>query len=300
VAQRTGLHIGSIYNSYHGLVYDENMQHEERFEVVGIIAPTNGPMDRVLWVPIDSIYRMKGHELHGAGRTYIPQEGEAIPDADKEVSAVMLKFRSPAAAFQLDGIINRQGKVATLAWPIARIVADLFEKMGWVSRVLTLVAYLIVVVAAGSILARIYNSMNERRREFAILRALGARRRIILSSVVLEAAAIALAGAVLAFAVYAVLMGLAALVIRSQTGIVLEVWAYHPIVLAEPVLQPLLHGHLINVLSYLAGEAYRTNPVLVVMVLTPLAMVLLGAAAGLVPATKAYMTDVAANLAPLS
>ena len=55
-------------------------------------------------------------------------------------------------------------------------MAELFDKIGWFDRVLALVAYLVALVATASILASIYNSMNERRREIAILRALGARR----------------------------------------------------------------------------------------------------------------------------
>jgi putative ABC transport system permease protein len=66
-------------------------------------------------------------------------------------------------------------------------MADLFEKIGWVNRVLELVAYLVVVVAAGTILASLYNTMNERRREFAILRSLGARKGTVFSAIVLEA-----------------------------------------------------------------------------------------------------------------
>ncbi len=265
VAARIGLKLGDVFNSYHGLFYDPKMMHPDRFTVVGIIAPTNGPMDRVIWIPIEAIYRMTGHVLQGSGKGYVPQAGVVIPDANKEVSAVMLKFHSPEAGFMLDMTVNRQGKVATLAWPIAKIVAEVFEKVGWVSKVLTLVAYLIVVVAAASILASIYNTMNERRREFAILRALGARQRIILLAVVLESAVIAAMGAIAGFAVYAGLLAAASVTIRIQTGVVLEVWRYDP-----------------------------------VLVITPLAMVALGALTGIVPAVKAYLTDVATNLAPAS
>jgi len=82
----------------------------------------------------------------------------------------MLKFKNAQTGFILDQQINRQRKVATLAWPVAKVMADLFDRIGWVSRILSMVAYLVMVVAAGSILASIYNTMNERRREFAILR----------------------------------------------------------------------------------------------------------------------------------
>lgn len=106
---------------------------------------------------------MSGHVLRGSGETFRAQEGEAIPDESKEVSAVMLKLRDPQSGFQLDQTINKQGKVTTLAWPIGRVMANLFDKLSWMNRMLELVAYLVIAVAAGSILASLYNTINERQ-----------------------------------------------------------------------------------------------------------------------------------------
>ena len=75
---------------------------------------------------------------------------------------------------------------------------------------LELVAYLVAVVAAGSILASIYNSMNERRRQIALLRALGAHRRFVSASIILEAAAIACIGVLIAFFIYVAITSAAA------------------------------------------------------------------------------------------
>ena len=264
-AQRARLSVGSTFHPYHGVVFNENMRHADEYTVVGVLKPTNTPADRVVWIPIDGIYRMSGHVLRGTGEMYQPTPGEAIPDASKEVSAVMLKLKNPQMGFLLDQTVNKQGRVATLAWPIGAVMADLFDKMGWVHKILALVAYLVVLVAAGSILASIYNSINERRREFAILRALGARRRTIFSAIVLEATSIALLGTVFGFAVYFVILGAAAVIVRAQTGVVLSAAYMHPALL-----------------------------------LAPLGMVAMGALAGIVPAIKAYSTDVATNLVPNS
>jgi len=265
VSERTGLVVGSTFNAYHGLEFDLKKRHPEEYVVVGVLEPVNSPSDRVIWIPIEGVFRLTGHVLRGTGEEYLPREGEAIPDAAKEVSAVMLKFKSPTAGLSLAQTVNQQGRVATLAWPIARVMAELFEKLGWVNRILQMVACIVVVVAAGSILASIYNTMNERRREFAILRALGAGRRAIFAVIVLESTTIAALGSLLGFAFYAVLLGAASVVVRAQTGVVLEVFRFHPALL-----------------------------------LTPIGMVVLGAFAGLLPAFKAYATDVAENLVPLS
>lgn len=265
VAAKTGLGIGSVFNPYHGLDFSPEARHADEYVVVGILSPTNTPADRVIWIPIDGVYRMSDHELRGTGQVFVPSPTEDIPDEHKEVSAVLVKLRSPQAGMRLDREINREGKVATFAWPIGNVMADLFEKLGWVNRVLELVAYLVIVVAAFSILAAMYNTINERRREFAILRALGARRRTVLSAILLESATIAALGALLGFVVYGAIVTAAGAVVRAQTGVVLEAAAWHPI-----------------------------------FWIAPLGMILMGVLAGLIPAWKAYRTDVATNLSPAS
>lgn len=245
-AERLGLSVGDTFNPYHGVVYDPRQKHADVYTVTGVLAPTSGPADRVIWIPIDGVYGLAGH---------------AIASAHKEVSAVMLKFRSPQAGFRFEQLINRQGKVATLAWPIGRVMAELFDKLGWMHHVLTLVAWLVGVVAAGSILASLYNAMNERRRDFAILRALGARRRTVFTAIVLESTAIAALGSLAGVLVYLAIMGGAAAVIRRETGVVIDVLAFHSALLT-----------------------------------VPLAMSALGACAGIVPACRAYATDVASHL----
>jgi len=265
VAEKLGMTLGATFTPYHGLQFSEREKHQDEYTVVAIMEPTNGPSDRVVWIPIEGIYRMQGHILRGGGTSFRAKPGEEIGEEHMEVSAVMLKLRNPQAGFLLNQRINQVGKEATLAWPIGRVMAELFDRIGWVSRILTMVAYLIVVVAAGSILASIYNTMNERRREFAILRALGARRSTVFSAIVLEASTITTLGALLGFLVYGGILSAAFVIVRAQTGVVLD--------------------------------AFRFDPALW---MTPVGMILLGALAGLVPAFKAYRTDVASNLTPLS
>jgi putative ABC transport system permease protein len=262
VAEATGLGINSKFNPTHG-TGEEGHVHEDEYNVVGILAPTNTPADRVIWIPIEGIFRMEGHVLRGSGEEYEPSPHEEIGEADMEVSAVMLRLKSDTAGFALG--IKARDNDATLAWPVAAVMQDLFSKLFWFVRILEVTAYLVVGVSLAGILASLYNTMNERRREFAILRALGARRATVFAAVVSEAAAIACAGAVLGFLVYAAILAGAAYTIRARTGVVLDLFAYHPVLWAAP-----------------------------------LGIVALGAVAGLLPAAKAYRTDVAGNLAPTS
>ena len=250
-AERLKLRPGDRIRPYHGLNFDEKKQHDEIYLVVGLLEPSNTPADRVLWIPLEGVQKMSGHD----------------PKAASEISGVLVKIKSGAASagFLLDLMYNKQGNRLTFAWPIGRVMAQLFDKIGWFDKVLALVAYLVAVVAAASILASLYSSMNERRREVAILRALGARRGTIFSAIMLESAAIAGIGAVAGFLVYYVILAGAAAVIRAQVGVILSPNSPHP-----------------------------------VMIWAPVVMVLMGAAAGIIPAAKAYKTDVAENLMPHS
>lgn len=262
VARETGLAVGSTFAPYHGVHFDEDEGHEEEYVVVGVLEPTSSPSDRVIWIPIEGLFRMGGHFLQGAGQSYQARPREPIPAQHKEVSAVMLAFTSSQAGYIFQQEVNRQDTRATLAWPIGTVMAELFGKLGWMVRVLQLVAYLVVAVAAGSILASIYNSMNERRRDFAVLRALGARRRTVFALIVSESTTIAALGSLSGYVVYFIILGGAAAIVREQTGVVIELWASHPS-----------------------------------LWITPLGMLACGALAGLLPAFKAYGTDVATNLA---
>jgi len=136
--------------------------------------------------------------------------------------------------------------------------------MAWFDRVLEIVAWLVVLVATGSMLASIYNSMNERRRELAILRALGARRLTLSARWSWKRPRSRRWGG-RGYAVYAAILAGVASVVRAQTGVVLEV------------------------LRWDASAGARAALILA-----------LGALAGLIPALKAYRTDVAENLTPHS
>ena len=249
VAQQLGWKVGTHFHPHHGLSEEAGHEHTEHYDVVGILAPTNTPVDRVVWIPLEGVQTMSGHN----------------PLAATELSAVLIQLRAPTAGLMMSNQLNAAGGKLTFAYPIGSIVAELFNKISWVDRVLTLVAWLVAAVAAGSVLVGIYNSMSARARDIAILRALGARRRTVFGAVVGEAAAVGLLGAAAGFAVYAGLGGAVAALIQAQTGVVIAPWQWHP-----------------------------------VFWWTPAVLVGLCVLGGLVPAFKAYRVPVAETIAPVS
>lgn len=260
-AQRTGLRPGDVFQPYHGLTFDPTHQHAEEYVVIGILKPTNTPLDRVIFIPIEGVFRMEGHVLRASGETFVPEAGREIPDEHKEVSAVLLKLSDPQAGFTLSQMVNRQGNVATLAWPVGTVMADLFERFGWGIELLKAIAWLVVLVAITSGMASLYNTMDGRRRDMAIMRALGARRRTLVTAIVAEATTIATLGAIAGFAVYATILSTAAILIQQNIGVVINLYAPHP-----------------------------------VLILTPLSVIALGSFSGLLPAVQAYRTDPVSNL----
>ncbi len=248
-ARKLKLKPGDKFHPFHGLIYDEKNKHAETYVVVGVLKPSNTPADRVLWIPIEGIQNMSGHD----------------PAAATDISAVLVALRSPAAGFMLDLLYNKQGTRLTFAWPIGQTVSSLFDKVGWFEQVLRLTSGLVALVALGAVLASIYNSMHARQRDIAILRALGARRGTIFGAVVAEAALIAAIGVMAGLVVYAFIVSIAAAIVRERTGVVLEPFVFSSVFLWAPPL-----------------------------------MILFGALAGVLPAFKAYHTDVATHLAPLS
>lgn len=248
-AARLGLRVGDTFHPFHGLTFNEKSQHADTYHVTGILAPSNTPADKVVWIPLSGLQTMAGHD----------------PKAATDVSAVLVKLRSPAAGFMIDMMYNKQGNRLTFAYPIGMVMAELFDKIGWFDQVLSLIAYLVGLVSGAGVLVAIYNSMSARRRDIAILRALGAGRGTLFGAIVLEATLIGLIGMIAAFGVYAIIVSAVAAIIQAQTGIMLATFTYHPVMLWAP-----------------AG------------------MIALCALCGLLPAMKAYRTDIAENLSPVS
>ena len=264
VARETGLQISQTFIAAHGVQPSaEAKEHTENpWTVVGILAPTHTAADRAIYINLDSFYHIEGHEIRQPTAPAKVEEKDNDPDPG-QVSSIVLKLRSPIHAFPLYREINdRQDAMA--AFPAAEI-RKLFDIVGNIDRLLFAQAILVLIVAGVAIAVSIYNSMSERRREIAILRALGARRATIFSIVLLEAMTICIVGAA------AGLLG-GHLVVAAANGALYRA-----------------SGFVIPAFHMQALEWY---------ILT--VAVILGAISGIGPAWGAYRTDVAKNLAPSS
>ncbi len=186
-----------------------------------------------------------------------------------EVTSVIVKLRSPGYLFLLQREINR-GKEAQAALPGIE-VQKLFSIVGAVDRAFLLVSLLVVVVAAVSVLVAIYNSLAERRREVAVLRALGAHRRTIFTWLLWEAAATAALGGVVGVLLGHALLAAAGTTLRFLSGLPLVPWAWTRLEVGPSWLTAFIPFEV----AVIAGT------------------LVLGALMGLLPAALAYRTNVA-------
>ena len=266
VAQETGLRVGETFVAAHGVqaAADEKVHGDTPWTVVGILAPTYTANDRAIFINLDSFYHIEGHEIRERKAEGGKQETKKDNDPDAgQISSIVLKLRSPIHALTLYRQIN-DGPDAMAAFPAAEI-RKLFQIVGNIDRVLLAQAILIVIVAGVAIAVSIYNSMSERRREIAILRALGAKRQTIFSIIVLESMSICLMGGVVGMIVGHAICAGANVALHKASGFTIAAYQFQHV---EWLV--------------LAG------------------CVILGAFSGFGPAVRAYRTPVAENLAPTS
>ena len=239
VARKLNLKIGDRFHPYHGLTYKEESKHSDIYVVVGLLEATGTPADRVIWIPIKGIQLMEGHDASMA----------------QSVSAVLLTLKG-AAGFSLDLKYNKQGDRATLAWPVASILGSFFNKLNWFEDVLSLVAYMVALIGSMIIFATLRSAMNERIREFAILRCLGASRRDVTFVVLAQSIMISFLGALGSLLFSFVIHSITARLIREQTGVVME-----GIAIDQATITTFFALLLIGLLSGLlpALQAYRVN-----------------------------------------
>jgi ABC-type lipoprotein release transport system permease subunit len=185
---------------------------------------------------------------HGAGTHHEP-----LPESQREVTALWVRTRPTAA--NLANVIN-EGRDAQAVVPLAEIY-DLFQTVVGPAQTLLLVLTVLIVVVAGvGILVSMYNSMNERRREIAIMRSLGARRTTVLTIVLLESLLLSLGGGLLGVAGGHGLMGLISPWIDSVSGVAIGSLQFEP---KELMIVPGL-VFLAVVVGFLpAVDAYRTD-----------------------------------------
>ena len=315
VARQNGWKIGDEFAPVHGISGGESAHvHDERFKIVGVLAPTGTPNDKVVYIHLDGFYQIAGHEkpadeAEARAKQFSAAAGEPLStepaadkpaadeahedhaaeehaadehdqgpehaghdhghdhhhhhelsDAQKEVTAILVRTKHPNLARILQNEIN-EGPYAQATNPIQQISWLMRNVLGNIRDVMIAMTSLIIVVSGVGIFVSIYNSMSDRRREIAIMRALGARRSTVFSIILAESVLLCLGGGLLGMLLGHGLALAAAPIVESRSGILINPFAFEPL---ELVLIPVL--------------------------------IVLAALVGVIPGIRAYRTDVARTL----
>ncbi|MDW8369040.1 MAG: ABC transporter permease [Geminicoccaceae bacterium] len=280
VARASGLDLGATFVGAHGLGGTGFAHAEHPYTIVGILAPTGTVLDRLILTAVESVWQVHaparpqptgppaaeehGAEAHGDGaHRHGEQEGHVArraPPEKAEITALLVRYRSPLAAVQLPRLVNAQPSLqaASPAFEAARLLAI----VGFGLDAFRLVGIVLVTAAALSVFVALSNALEERRGDLALMRVLGATRGLVFRSLLLEA------------------------LLLTGSGLVLGLVLGHSTV------------EVLAALFRQASEAGMTGWVLAPEELWLLPGVLgLGLLAASIPVIRAYRTDLASTLA---
>ena len=202
VAQGLGYRLDERIVLAHGVAKVSMVQHDDKpFRVVGILRRTGTPVDRTLHINLAGMEALHvdwrgGVPARGAGRVSAEQ-ARALDLQPQQITAVLLGLNSRIATFALQREINQYRGEPLLAVLPGVALQELWSLMGTAEQALFVVSLFVVLTGLIGMLTAILTSLNERRREMAILRSVGARPWHIAGLLVIEAFALALAGAAL-------------------------------------------------------------------------------------------------------
>ncbi len=258
--------VGDTFKTTHG--DPEGEGHGQPFTIVGILAPTATPNDRAAFINLEGFYLMEGHE-----RAF---EDQANPDANKQdvnheqpveqpprlplekrdITAVLVRPGNGLFAMNMQGAIKKSLR-AQAASPIEEISSLFSNFVDPVKYALLTLTIIVCFVSAISILVSIYNSMNERKRDIAVMRALGAPRDKILMIILMESLLIALGGGLMGWLAGHAIGYFSSSIVEDRTGV--QIGFLNTLTVYELALVPGL-----MLLATLAGivpafVAYRTN-----------------------------------------
>ncbi|WP_298395180.1 ABC transporter permease [uncultured Azonexus sp.] len=204
VAQRLGYRVGDRITLSHGDGGLPGMEHDDKpFTVVGILAPTGTPVDRTVHVGLAAIEAIHLDWIGGAPVPGFNIGAEVVQKFDltpKSITAFLVGLHQRAEVFRIQRRINQFADEPLLAVMPGVALDQLWQTVGVVERALQAVSWLVLAVGLAGLMATMLAGLDQRRREMAILRSIGAGRRHILGLLLLESGLVSLLGCLLGLA----------------------------------------------------------------------------------------------------
>ncbi len=201
VARQLGYRLGSHIVLSHGDgAFEANDHADKPFAVVGILAPTGTPVDRSVHISLEAMQALHVDWVGGA-----PMPGIHVDAKDmtpellrpREVTAVLVGLKSRTAVFAVQRWLSEYDKEPLMAVLPGVALDELWQVVGSAEKALLAITALVALVSLSGLVATMMAGLSERRRELAILRAVGASPRAVLILLLLEGAALSVSGVIL-------------------------------------------------------------------------------------------------------
>jgi putative ABC transport system permease protein len=251
VAARTGLALGAKFHGSHGLGDAGDAHEAHPYVVVGILERSGTVLDRLVICSVESVWAMHAdhHDIKD-----IDDIANQMKEEEKEYTALLIQYASPIAAAMLPRYVNNNSamQAASPAYETAR----LFSIIGVGVDVLRGFALVLVFSAGLSVFIALYNALNERRYDLAVMRTLGARPITLMALLLFEGLLLALIGGVLGVALGHVLAEVLGYALKAAQQVSVTGWTW---VQAEWWVLALAAGVGIVAALIPAWRAYRTD-----------------------------------------
>ncbi|XCN74695.1 MAG: FtsX-like permease family protein [Candidatus Electrothrix aestuarii] len=222
-ARALGYQLGDSIIIAHGAGEVSFVAHEDKpFKVKGILRPTGTPVDRTVHVSLEAI-----EAIHIDWKGGAPVPGQHISAnlvrrmdlTPQAITAFLVKLKNPIATFSVQRRIN-QYKDEPLTGILPGVaLQQLWELIGVAEKALFVVSGFVVIVGLFGMLTALLTSLNERRREMAILRSVGARPVHVFSLIIGEAVLLTSLGILLGIALLYVLLAVAQPILLARFGV---------------------------------------------------------------------------------
>jgi len=201
VYSKLKIDIGDDLISSHGLRETGESHEDQSFKVVGLLEPSNSVIDQLIITLPQSVWDVHGNHDHEEEHEHDHEEehehdhNEEHQHDDREITAMLIKFKSPMNIIQFPRQINETTNLqaAVPSYEISR----LFKLFGFGIETLSYLAYLIIIVSGFSLFINLFNSMRERKYEMALIRTLGASRLQLSTMIIFESIILTISGFIL-------------------------------------------------------------------------------------------------------
>lgn len=259
VAQTLGYKLQSPMVLAHGMKDVGFSKHDNApFKVVGILAPTGTPVDKTIHVSLEAIEAIHVGWESGAFLGHAPSADnlKAREFEPEQITAFLMGLKSKIHTFHVQRQVNEYRLEPLSAIVPGIALHELWALMSVAEQALLIVSVFVVIAGFLGMLASLLTSLNERRREMAILRALGAKPQHIFSLLVLETGIICGLGILLGMGLLYLMLAIASPIIQQHYGLAINLTApsQYELILVGCIQ---LSGLLIGIIP--AISAYRQS-----------------------------------------